>query len=126
MIHLANALTFARLLATPFVVWLILGGRHEPAMYAGAMLLFLAAMGTDIADGVLARRFGKTALGNYLDPIADKVLVLSTCVALMRCEMLPVWVTLVFICREFIVSGVRDVAALEGRMVGANWMGSQA
>ena len=80
-------------------------------------------MATDIVDGLLSRQFGRTALGNYLDPIADKVLVLSVCVALTMREMLPVAVTLIFIAREFIVSGVRDMAALGGRVVGANWMG---
>lgn len=117
----ANILTLSRLCATPFVVWLMYGA--SPASRYSALGLFIAAMLTDCFDGPLARRFGRTVLGNYLDPVADKTLILCVFVAVAERCMLPLWMALVTISRELIVSGVRDVAAAHGRVVGANWMG---
>ena len=117
----ADLLTFSRLFATPFVIWLMyadtLTARH------GAWVLFIAAMLTDVFDGPIARRTGRTILGNYLDPIADKTLILCVFVCLGERGILPLWMGLALIAREFCVSGVRDVAAAQGRVVGANWMG---
>jgi len=117
----ANLLTLSRLCATPFVVWLMYGD-SAGARY-GALVLFLAAMLTDAFDGPLARRGGRTVLGNYLDPIADKTLILCVFVCLGERDVLPLWMGLALIARELLVSGVRDVAAAHGRVVGANWMG---
>jgi len=118
---LANGLTLARLCATPFVVWLMYGA--APAARYGALALFLGAMLTDAFDGLAARRTRRTVLGNYLDPVADKTLILCVFVALGERQVLPLWMALVLIGRELLVSGVRDVAAARGRVVGANWMG---
>ena len=118
---MANLLTFSRLAATPFVVWLMYA--DTPAARYGALGLFIAAMLTDVFDGPLARRTGRTTLGNYLDPIADKTLILCVFICLGEREILPLWMGLILLARELIVSGVRDVAAAQGRVVGANWMG---
>ncbi len=80
---------------------------HPPARY-GALLLFLAAMLSDVFDGIVARKTKRTVLGNYLDPIAGKTLILCVFVALGDCEVLPLWMGLVLIARELVVSGVRD------------------
>ena len=118
---MANLLTFSRLAATPFVVWLMYA--DTPAARYGALGLFIAAMLTDVFDGPLARRTGRTTLGNYLDPIADKTLILCVFLCLGERGILPLWMGLVLLARELIVSGVRDVAAAQGKVVGANWMG---
>ena len=95
----------------------------SPGARYGALALFVAAMLTDVFDGLLARREGRTALGNYLDPVADKTLILCVFVCLGERGVLPLWMGLVLIGRELLVSGVRDAAAAQGRVVGANWMG---
>jgi len=120
-VNAANFLTLARLSATPFVVGLM----YFPGRMAryGSVALFLCAMATDVFDGLLACRRGVTVVGNYLDPVADKTLILCALVALSERGVLPVWMALVTIGRELIVSGVRDVAASRGKVVGANWMG---
>jgi len=117
----ANLLTLSRLVATPFVAWLMYG--ESPAAKYAALVLFIAAMLTDCLDGPLARRCGRTVLGNYLDPVADKTLILCVFVCLGERDVLPLWMALVLIGRELIVSGVRDVAAAHGKVIGANWMG---
>jgi len=119
--NLPNLLTLSRLCATPFIVWLMYG--RTPCQRYAALVLFLLAAATDAVDGVLARRGSQTVLGNYLDKVADKVLVLCVFVALADVGALPLWMALVLIAREFVVSGVRDVAAARGKVVGANWMG---
>ena len=120
-VNLANLLTLSRFCATPFVIWLMYGS--SAAARYGALALFLGAMATDVFDGLLARNGRGTALGNYLDPVADKTLILSAFVALGALRVLPLWMGLVLIAREFAVSAVRDVAAAKGRVIGANWMG---
>jgi len=117
----ANLLTLSRLLATPIVAALMYG--HSSGMKYAALGLFIAAMLTDVFDGPLARRRGRTILGNFLDPVADKTLILCVFVALADLGMLPVWMALVLIARELIVSGVRDAGAASGKVIGANWMG---
>jgi CDP-diacylglycerol--glycerol-3-phosphate 3-phosphatidyltransferase len=116
----ADILTLSRLGATPVVVWLAMG---TPAQRYSAMYLFIAATLTDVFDGYLARKQGPTVLGNYLDPVADKVLILSVFFTVSFQGALPLWMALVLLAREFVVSGVRDVAAARGKIVGANWMG---
>ncbi len=117
----ANALTLSRLFATPFVIWLMYG--QSASTRYGALILFVAAMLTDVFDGPLARRRGETVLGNYLDPVADKTLILCIFVTLAERGLLPLWMGLVLIGRELVVSAARDVAAVHGAVVGANWMG---
>jgi len=120
-VNAANVLTLSRLLATLPVIALMYGA--APAARYGALAVFLAAMLTDVFDGLLARRSRRTVLGNYLDPVADKTLILCVFAALGERGVLPIWMALVLIARELIVSGVRDVAAHGGRLIGANWMG---
>jgi cardiolipin synthase len=91
--QIPNLLSLARLAATPFLVWLLLAGN-----YRGALILCLAAGLTDMLDGFLARRFGSVSqTGAYLDPIADKVMLSATFLALGIGGAIPVWlVVLVF------------------------------
>jgi len=117
----ANLLTFSRLIATPFVIGLMYG--NSPSARYAALTLFIVAMLTDVFDGPIARRTERTMLGNYLDPIADKTLILCVFICLGDRGILPLWMGLVLLALELIVSGVRDVAAAQGRVVGANWMG---
>lgn len=117
----ANNLTLSRLLATPLVLALMTG--DTPTVRFAALGVFLLAMLTDVFDGMLARRAGPTLLGTVLDPVADKVLTLSLFFALAECDVLPMWMGLALLAREFVVSGVRALGARRGRIIGANRMG---
>ena len=118
----ANALTMSRLLLTvPIVALMHVNG---PAAAWTALGLFLLAMLTDVFDGPLARRDpNRSPLGSYLDPVADKVLLMSLFICLAAGGVVPAWMVVVLVAREFVVSGVRSAGAMQGRLVGANWMG---
>ena len=86
--------------------------------------LFILAMLTDVFDGRLARRDpDRSPLGNYLDPVADKVLLMSVFICLAGRGVIPVWMVLLLVGREFVVDGVRSAGAVQGKLVGSNWMG---
>jgi len=118
----ANILTLLRLLAT-VPVFILVYTEGVPAAWA-ALGVFALAMLTDVFDGMLARRApGRSTLGNYLDPVADKVLILSVFICLAIKQIVPAWAVVLLVAREFAVDGVRAAGALQGRLVGANWMG---
>lgn len=89
-----------------------------------AALLFVVLACTDALDGYLARSRGEvTNFGKFMDPLADKILVAAALLALCELQILPAWVALVILTREFIVSGLRMLAASEGVVVAASWYG---
>lgn len=89
-----------------------------------ATLLFVVLACTDALDGYLARSRGEvTNFGKFMDPLADKILVAAALLALCELQILPAWVALVILTREFIVSGLRMLAASEGVVVAASWYG---
>jgi CDP-diacylglycerol---glycerol-3-phosphate 3-phosphatidyltransferase len=114
-VSLADQLTVARAGAVPFVVLLYAWDFDGHAYWATA--LFCAAMTTDWFDGRVARRHGRTSpLGSLLDPIADKLLVLSVLVVLIGEDVFPAWMVTAIVAREFLVTGLR-LAALERGVV---------
>ena len=89
-----------------------------------AALIFIALSCTDAVDGYLARsRNEVTNFGKFIDPLADKILVAAALLALIELQMLPSWVALVILAREFIVSGLRMLVATHGVVVAASWYG---
>ena len=89
-----------------------------------AAFLFTILACTDALDGYLARSRGEiTNFGKFMDPLADKILVASALLALVELQVLPSWVALVILVREFIVSGLRMVAASKGIVIAASWYG---
>lgn len=89
-----------------------------------AAFIFLALSLTDSLDGYLARsRNEVTNFGKFVDPLADKILVAAALLALIELQVLPSWVALVILCREFIVSGIRMLAASKGVVIAASWYG---
>jgi CDP-diacylglycerol--glycerol-3-phosphate 3-phosphatidyltransferase len=111
----ADQLTVARICAAPLIVVLYVVDFPNHDYWATA--LFAIAMATDWLDGRLARRSGRTsALGSLLDPIADKVLVLSVLIVLVDRGPFPGWMVAAIVAREFLVSGLR-LAALERGVV---------
>ena len=103
----------ARILLVPVVVWAIATGQ----MYY-AFLLFLAAAISDAVDGFLAKRFGmKTELGAYLDPLADKVLIVSIYVTLGITGIIPLWIVILVVSRDFMIVGAIILSWLMDRPV---------
>jgi CDP-diacylglycerol--glycerol-3-phosphate 3-phosphatidyltransferase len=121
-LNLPNSITLLRILLIPVFAWLYLEPTPERAFWAG--LIFAAAAFTDFLDGYLARRRGQiTNLGKLLDPVADKLLVASGLILLVQGQQVGVWLAIVMIARELIVTGARAVAAKEGFIVPADSLG---
>jgi CDP-diacylglycerol--glycerol-3-phosphate 3-phosphatidyltransferase len=117
-----NAITLARMLVVPVVVWLILAdfANHE----RWAAVAYAVAAGTDSLDGYLARRRGWTSIGGvFLDPLADKLLVMGALIDEGDQRRVSAWVVLVIVAREFAVTGLRLVAASDSRIIGASQLG---
>jgi len=112
----------AFLLPIPFLpAWNDWIGRYGPMV---AAVLFLAAALTDTLDGRIARTRGLvTNLGRFLDPIADKILVLSAMTAFVQRGRLSAWIVILVTVREFVVSGIRMLASDKGTVVSANALG---
>ena len=121
-INLPNRITISRVLLVPLFVIVALW--QFPGHDVCAALLFIAGTTSDILDGRLARsRNLVTTLGKFLDPLADKLLVCSAYIALLALSRLPAWMVIVIVCREFIVSGVRILAADAGVVIAASSLG---
>ena len=124
MRNLPNFLSLARLLATiPLVVLILV---DQPAAYLGATVLFAAGSITDTIDGRLARHYRLvTNLGVFLDLTADKVFVSAALIALVQVGVVPAWIAIVIVTREFIVSGLRSLSAAQGTVIPAGPLGKQ-
>ena len=122
MLNLPNCLTLTRIFAAPLVVVLLY---HEgPLICFVAALLFTLASITDLLDGHIARRDNLvTSFGKFLDPLADKVLICSVLVMLTYLNWIPAWITIVIVCRELVVTGLRAMAADEGIVIAADRFG---
>ncbi|MDQ5821884.1 MAG: CDP-diacylglycerol--glycerol-3-phosphate 3-phosphatidyltransferase [Actinomycetota bacterium] len=119
---LADQLTVARVLAVPFVVALYAWDFEGHAYWATG--LFAVAMATDWLDGRVARRHGRTSpLGGLLDPIADKILVLSVLIVLIGAGVFEAWMVAAIVAREFLVSGLRLAAIERGVVIHARDLG---
>ena len=125
---LPNYLTFARIIIVPLLVVVLLTPVADQwfgiSSYALAIIIFLAASFTDILDGHLARRRNQVSdLGKLLDPIADKLLISAALIVLVDKHLAPSWSVVVIIGREFIITGLRSVAAAEGLIIQAQSIG---
>ena len=99
--NLPNIISLARLLVVPVTVWLMLTGALAVAFW-----VFLAAAVSDAVDGVIAKRFDSvTVLGSYLDPIADKTLLVSVYIVLGSLGHLPLWLVLLVVSRDLLIVG---------------------
>lgn len=120
--NLPNAITLSRLgLTAVFVAAMSFPGL---AGYSTALISFSVAAATDWLDGYLARKMGLvTPLGKLLDPLADKILVCAAFVFMSKLGYAPVWVTAVIIGREFLVTGLRQIAVEAGVVLAADRLG---
>ena len=98
---LPNMISLARLLSVPFILWLILTDQWRPAL-----VVFCLAGLSDAVDGILAKRFGmQSRLGQYLDPIADKALLVSIIILLGAQGYLPLWLVILVVSRDILIVG---------------------
>src|SRR5579872_5938353 len=128
-VNLPNYITLTRICSIPLFMWVLSSSRFssvngEKELLASA--LFIAASITDGIDGYIARRRGQiTTMGILLDPLADKLLIAAAFVALVQFNprLVPAWIAVVIIGREFLVSGLRAIAASEGFTIEASDLG---
>jgi CDP-diacylglycerol---glycerol-3-phosphate 3-phosphatidyltransferase len=130
-VNLPNTLTLLRIFFVPLLVAVLVQG--SVSFYAGPILItneivavaiFLAAACTDLLDGYIARRWGQiTTVGTLLDPIADKLLISAALISLVQVRVVPAWMVVVIVGREFAISGLRSIAAAEGYVIKASDLG---
>src|SRR5450432_100036 len=124
MRNLPNILSISRLIVTAVVFILVLV--NQPGAFLVATLLFFLASVTDLLDGYLARRFRVvSSFGVFLDLTADKVFVSVILVALVQIGFVPAWIVVIIIAREFLVTGLRSMAAAKGKVIPAGMWGKQ-
>lgn len=110
-LNLANKLTMLRVIAVPFFVF-FMSAEFVPLRFLWALILFGLASITDMLDGKVARKYNMiTDFGKFLDPLADKILVCAALVCFVELGWTSAWVVFVILAREFLVSGIRLVAA---------------
>jgi len=120
--NIPNILTMMRIAAIPLMVYLLLTGERESSFWAAA--LFSAASFTDWLDGYLARKMGiVTVFGKFLDPIADKLVVMAALIMIIPHGRVPAWMVLVILGREIIITGLRGIASSEGIVIEASDLG---
>lgn len=117
--NLPNKLTVLRMILVPFFVLALLW--PFPHHFLIALIIFGAASYTDHLDGMLARKNNQiTDFGKFMDPLADKILVISALVCFVSLGLCDVWLVLLIIAREFMVTSIRLVAAGKGSVIAAN------
>ncbi len=129
--NLPNSLTILRIFFVPLLVVVLLTREPNLVLWSVPMhfaiwgvLILLAAAATDWADGYFARRRGEvTTLGILLDPIADKLLISAAFISLVEMHVVPAWMAVIIIGREFIVLGLRNIASAEGFTIQASALG---
>lgn len=124
MQNVPNLLSASRIIAALFVFVLIIV--NQPWAFLVATVLFILASLTDYFDGYLARRFHTVSpLGVFLDLTADKVFVSTILIALVQISLIPAWIAAIIVTREFLVTGLRSMAAAKGTVIPAGRWGKQ-
>ena len=122
--NLPNKLTMFRAILIPFFVFFLMAPYFEGYGNYIAVAIFIVASLTDLFDGKIARKYNLvTNFGKFMDPLADKLLVSSAMICLVELEMLPSWIVIIIIAREFIISGFRLVASDNGVVIAASYWG---
>jgi CDP-diacylglycerol--glycerol-3-phosphate 3-phosphatidyltransferase len=121
-LNIPNLLTMGRILMIPLFLWFLDKGTPRGGLWA-AIVFSLAAI-TDVLDGYLARKLDVVSvLGKFMDPLADKLIVMASLVWMIPMGRIPAWVVVVLLAREISVTGLRSVAASEGVVISAGQEG---
>ena len=127
MLNLPNTITLSRIACIPFLIWVLSSHIFAPGVQELlAAGIFLLASITDGLDGYLARKHGQiSSVGILLDPMADKLLVAASLILLVRYtpNLMPPWIVVLVLGREFLITGLRSVAATEGFAIQARELG---
>jgi len=124
MNNMPNLLSFSRIVATILVF--VLAILNQPWSFLIATVIFFLASMTDLLDGYLARRYHLVSpLGIFLDLTADKVFVSAILVAYVQIGLVPAWIVVIIIAREFLVTGLRSIASAKGTVISAGKLGKQ-
>lgn len=122
LLNLPNILTYLRIAGIPFVMLFI--WRGTPQDCAIAAWIYSVVTITDFFDGWLARRMGLvTVIGKFLDPLADKLMVMAMLVMMVGLDRVPGWLVVIILAREMTINGLRSIASSEGLVIPAGWMG---
>ena len=123
--NLPNKLTMFREILIPvFIIVLMAGIFSEPLNRYIGVAVFCIASFTDYLDGNIARKYNLvTNFGKFMDPLADKLLVSSALICMIELGMLPAWIVIIIISREFIITGFRLIAVENGVVIAASWWG---
>ena len=118
----ANKLTLLRVLLIP--VFLVVLYLQFPFHMYYALAIFILASVTDFVDGYIARHYNQvTDFGKFMDPLADKMLVMAALLWFVEMNRFPAWALLIVVVREFAVTGLRLIAVERGRVIAAAWSG---
>jgi len=121
-VNLPNKLSIARVLCIPAIVTLLYFPNPTCRLIAAG--LFILGCITDFLDGKIARsRNLVTNFGKFIDPVADKLLVLTTLIMLIHLQMMDAWIVILILCRELAVDGLRMVAVTKGKVIAAGPLG---
>ena len=121
--NLPNKLTTARVIMIPFFLVFLMTNFFEGSNYV-ALAIFIIASLTDVLDGKIARKYNLvTNFGKFMDPLADKLLVCSAMIAFIELGLMPAWIVIIIIAREFIISGFRLIAAEKNVVIAAGMSG---
>lgn len=120
--NLANKLTLSRIVMIPVFVYFLMKGTVNNTLIAGG--IFILASITDFLDGYIARsRNMVSKFGKFMDPLADKLLVMSALISFVELQMIPGWAVTIILSRELIVSIFRAIAASDGIVIAAGKLG---
>ena len=121
--NLANKLTVMRIILVPIFL-IFIAVKQIPYGSLIATAIFIIASITDKLDGYIARSRNQiTNFGKFMDPLAYKLLVTSALISLVEIQLIPAYMTVIIIAREFAVTGLRTIAASEGKVIAASWYG---
>ena len=124
MLNIPNCLTFLRITVVPLLVIVLLSREKTTDLWAA--LLFSFGSITDFLDGYYARKYDRvTTFGKFMDPIADKMLIISAFIMLVHLDRIPGWMVVIFVGREMAVTGLRVIVVGEGTLIPVSKLGKK-
>lgn len=122
--NVPNMLTVFRILLVPIFVFFMLINQNNNFYLKISLIIFIVASITDAIDGKIARKYNLvTNFGKFMDPLADKILVMSALLCLLNLKLIDVVIVIIILSREFLVTSIRLIASSSGKVIAANFLG---
>lgn len=122
--NVPNMLTIFRILLVPIFVAFMLINQNDSFYLTISLIIFIIASITDAIDGKIARKYNLvTNFGKFMDPLADKILVMSALLCLLNLKLIDVVIVIIILSREFLVTSIRLIASSNGKVIAANSLG---